>query len=176
MNIAEILKKCPKGTKLYSPIFGEVELDNVDDKKYPITCITRNVGYELFTSEGKYFLDYPDTECVLFPSKDQRDWRKFIVPDQVPDTVPDTVPDQKPKTELKPFDKVLARDDDDREWRCDFFSHLGDKEGVFICLTTWWKQCIPYEGNEHLLGTTNNPNNETEKENNRRSKSGRHTG
>lgn len=147
MNIAEILKKCPKGTKLYSPIFGEVELDNVDDKKYPITCITRNVGYELFTSEGKYFLDYPDTECVLFPSKTQRDWSKFGANDQATD--------QKPKIELKPFDKVLVRDSNYGKWECDIFNHIDN--GIYNCFRSYWYQCIKYEGNEHLLGTKNKP-------------------
>lgn len=159
MNIAEILKKCPKGTKLYSPIYGKLELIGVEyNHKYPIACrqleanAPQNFALEeevTFTEHGRYLKYYPNSECMLFPSKDQRDWNKFIVPDQVND--------QKPKTELKPFDKVLVRDDDGREWRCDFFSHLGYKGGVFICFTTWWKQCIPYEGNEHLLGTTNKP-------------------
>ena len=145
MNIAEILKDCPEDTKLYSPIFGEMELDNVDDKKYPITCITRNVGYELFTSEGKYFLDYPDSECMLFPSKTQRDWSKF------------GVAEKKTKHKFKPFDKVLVRDRDDKKWDCDIFCHLDDKERVFICIRNWWRQCIHYKGNEHLLGTKNKP-------------------
>lgn len=150
MNIAEILKECPKGTKLYSPIYGELELEEVkDEQNFSIYCITKKRELDAFTSEGRIYSDYPDAECVLFPSKDQRDWNKFIVPDQVND--------QKPKTELKPFDKVLVRDRDNREWGCDIFCHLGDKEGVFICLFSWWRQCIPYEGNEHLLGTTNNP-------------------
>lgn len=150
MNIAEILKKCPKGTKLYSPVYGEVAFIEVNDRgKYPIVCMDKRGAYEPFASDGRLLSILPDTECVLFPSKDQRDWNKFIVPDQVND--------QKPKTELKPFDKVLVRDRDDREWVCDIFSHLGDKEGVFICLSSWWRQCIPYEGNEHLLGTTNKP-------------------
>lgn len=151
MNIAEILKKCPKGTKLYSPLCGEIELVRVkDEERYPITCCVKGYrAYNTFTSDGRFFSHYSDSECVLFPSKDQRDWNKFIVPDQVND--------QKPKTELKPFDKVLVRDDDGREWRCDFFSHLGYKGGVFICFTTYWHQCIPYEGNEHLLNTTNKP-------------------
>ena len=150
MNIAEILKKCPKGMKLYSPIFGEVEFVKVKyGESYAIHCIVKDGTLDYFTSDGRLYCDYPDAECVLFPSKDQRDWNKFIVPDQVPD--------QETKHQFKPFDKVLVRDGDDIEWRCDFFSHLGDKEGVFICLTTWWKQCIPYEGNEHLLGTTNKP-------------------
>lgn len=150
MNIAEILKKCPKGMKLYSPVFGEVEFVKVKyGESYAIHCITKDEALDYFTSDGRLYCDFPDAECMLFPSKDQRDWNKFIVPDQVPD--------QGTKHQFKPFDKVLVRDGDDIEWRCDFFSHLGDKEGVFICLTTWWHQCIPYEGNEHLLGTTNKP-------------------
>lgn len=147
MNIAEILKKCPKGMKLYSPLFGELELSFVEGEH--ISCITKKRTCGLFTSDGKYFGGYSDAECMLFPSRDQRDWNKFIVPDQVPD--------QETKHQFKPFDKVLVRDRDDREWGCDIFSHLGDKKGVFICLFSWWKQCIPYEGNEHLLGTTNKP-------------------
>lgn len=146
MNIAEILKKCPKGMKLYSPVYGEVEFVKVKyGKSYAIHCITKDGSLDYFTSDGRFYCDFPDAECMLFPSKDQRDWSKFVVPDQ------------ENKYQFKPFDKVLVRDGDDIEWRCDFFSHLGDKEGVFICLTTWWKQCIPYEGNEHLLGTTNKP-------------------
>ena len=87
MNIAEILRKCPKGTKLYSPVFGEVELIEVDydedyDEDYPITCITKNRVYYSFTSDGMLFSDYSDTECMLFPSKDQRDWSKFDILDQ----------------------------------------------------------------------------------------------
>lgn len=146
MNVAEILKKYPKGTKLYSPLYGEIELVSVYDKKYPIVCSHKvnNVEYyRTFTEEGKC-RDY-NAELMLYPSRDQRDWNKF------------GVTNQKTIHQFKPFDRVLVRDDDDTTWRCDFFSHLGDKEGVFICLTTWWKQCIPYDGNEHLLRTTNNP-------------------
>lgn len=145
MNIAEILKKCPKYTNLYSPIFGEVKLVGVD-KKY-ITCRTSDGFEDSFQYDGKYMAKYHDAECMLFPSRDQRDWSKFGVTDQTTD--------QKQKTELKPFDKVLVRDSDHLKWECDLFSHLGDKEDVFVCISDWWRQCIPYEGNEHLLGTTN---------------------
>ncbi len=140
MNIAEILKNCPKGTKLYSSIFGEVELLRVD--KHSITCMIDFGAEESFQSDGRILLDYPDAECVLFPSKDQRDWSKF------------GATNKETKPQFKPFDKVLVRDRDDRKWGCDLFCHLGDKEGVFVCISSWWKQCIPYEGNEHLLGTT----------------------
>lgn len=77
MNIAEILKQCPKDTKLYSTAFGEVELINV----YPSagTILVRNINNTHFTfyNNGSYTLH---GECVLFPSKDQRDWNKFRLP------------------------------------------------------------------------------------------------
>lgn len=73
MNIAEILKDCPIGTKLYSPVLGEVELTKVDyDEEYSITCTTKNGVYGLFTRDGLLFFDYSDTECMLFPSKDRK--------------------------------------------------------------------------------------------------------
>lgn len=80
MNIAEMLKSCPKGTKLYSTVFGEVILIKIDmDEKYPI-IVSKLDGMETsFTKEGRY-VDYPKSECVLFPSKDQRDWSKFRLP------------------------------------------------------------------------------------------------
>ena len=58
--------------------------------------------------------------------------------------------------QFKPFDKVLVRDDYKDEWRASFFSHI--REGLSRYVTTGlvWKFCIPYEGNEYLLGTTNN--------------------
>lgn len=146
MNIAEILKDCPKGTKLYSPLFGELELSFVEGEH--ISCITKKRTCGLFTSEGKYFGGYSDAECMLFPSRDQRDWSKFIVPDKVND--------QKPKTELKPFDKVLVRYGDGYVWQCNFFSSM-DEDDYYVCVSSYWHQCIPFEGNEHLLGTTNDP-------------------
>ena len=61
------------------------------------------------------------------------------------------------KPELKPFDKVLVRDNNTDVWQIELFE--SDKtaflEYGYACLTTSWRQCIPYEGNEHLLGTNN---------------------
>lgn len=80
MNIVEILKYCPKGTKLYSTVVGEVTLDKIDkDEKYPIIVHTCDYTKTTFTEEGRY-VEYPTSECVIFPSKDQRDWRKFRLP------------------------------------------------------------------------------------------------
>lgn len=81
MNIANLLKYCPKGTKLYSLIHGEVTLDEVDvNSTYPITVVACKNSYESFSSEGLLYKCYPDSECILFPSKEQRDWNEFRIP------------------------------------------------------------------------------------------------
>lgn len=80
MNIAEILKHCPKGTKLYSTVHGEVTLRKVYDEcsyPYPI-YIDISTSHESFTKEGRLYED--KGECVLFPSKNQKDWNKFRIP------------------------------------------------------------------------------------------------
>ena len=61
--------------------------------------------------------------------------------------------DLKPKVELKPFDKVLVRDSKSSKWRANLFSHKNVNE-PYYCVYATWNYCIPYEGNEHLLGTT----------------------
>lgn len=79
MNIAEILKYCPKGTKLYCTLCGNAELGEITNIG---TIVIRKVADAISTS---YTLDYEGRysnsgECVLFPSKDQRDWNKFRLP------------------------------------------------------------------------------------------------
>lgn len=59
---------------------------------------------------------------------------------------------------FKPFDKVLVRNDDNWKWNGELFlRYVEDNKFQYECLTTSYSQCIPYEGNEHLLGTTDNP-------------------
>lgn len=61
--------------------------------------------------------------------------------------------DLKPKVELKPFDKVLVRDSKSDKWRANLLGYI-DKDEYYHCVYANWVYCIPYEGNEHLLGTT----------------------
>lgn len=148
MNIAEILKDCPKGTKLYSSLYGEVELVKVKDNTiYPIvvSCLEFENYIMKFDKDGKNMTAHK--EPTLFPSKTQRDWNKFGTNDQSTD--------QKPKIELKPFDKVLVRDSNYGKWECDIFNHIDN--GIYNCFRSYWYQCIKYEGNEHLLETINKP-------------------
>lgn len=63
--------------------------------------------------------------------------------------------DLKPKWTPKPFDKVLVRDSKSSKWRANLFSHKNIDE-PYYCVYASWNYCIPYEGNEHLLGTTEN--------------------
>lgn len=61
--------------------------------------------------------------------------------------------DLKPKFELKPFDKVLVRERKGQAWAISFFGYKDDN--YYICTNgCFWMQCIPYIGNEHLLGTS----------------------
>ena len=62
----------------------------------------------------------------------------------------------KPSHHFQPFDRVLVRDYDDGKWTIEFFERKV-KCGTFMCLHSSWKECIPYEGNESLLNTTDMP-------------------
>lgn len=69
----------------------------------------------------------------------------------------ETLEIEKPKCEFKPFDKVLGRNEKDDVWEADLFSHYREESQYpFRCIGFSRKYCIPYEGNEHLLGTTDN--------------------
>lgn len=82
----------------------------------------------------------------LLPIAEQDDW--------------ELVPDKFDITTLKPFDKVLVRDTNTQKWTADVFSFF-DKTHVYpyVCVGHYTNQCIPYFGNEHLLGTTNDCDN-----------------
>lgn len=79
INIVEILKDKPQGTKLYSSACGKCKLEKVDDKSFKISFYNSKFG---FMNGGEGYLDkngklYDDGECVVFPSKEMRDWSKF---------------------------------------------------------------------------------------------------
>lgn len=233
INIAEILRDMPKGTKLYSPLFGKGNLDEVctsDRKTYPIkVLITYTDTLVGFTKNGHYVDGFDGEECLLFPSARMRDWSKFFKrgdivynphsqmyavfecwanddytefnttinyykdhtfgEEEVCDTEcfvkandeqktlfiaaaekhfggkynPETlrvepVKVAEPKCSFKPFDKVLVRYGNGI-WGATFFSRYDNKSAwAYVgvdCIN--WEQCIPYEGNEHLLGTDKSP-------------------
>lgn len=233
INIAEILRNMPKGTKLYSPLFGKCECIEVVNSKRPIVIKAQSANgavTEDFSGNGRFIDGLEDAECLLFPSAKMRDWSKFFKrgdvvrnhyngmiavfdgwanddytefnttinyykdhtfgEEEVCDTVcfvkandeqktlfiaaaekynngkynQETlrvrpVKVSKPMCSFKPFQKVLVRDDKDDVWKADYFSHYeeDDESLPYICVGSFYKLCIPYEGNEHLLGTDKSP-------------------
>lgn len=228
LNIAKILKNKPKGTKLYSMIHGKCSSETVTDEIFKINFCTSRFG---LTQSGectliKFGNMYDGGECIIFPSKEMRDWSKFqwekgdvlisndggtevIFDKWYDDTYTnfyckhylnsenknkivyyeeflctterysledkdiaqtyintiekrldgnlETLEIEKPKCEFKPFDKVLGRNEKDDVWEADLFSHYREESQYpFRCIGFSRKYCIPYEGNEHLLGTTDN--------------------
>lgn len=279
INIAELLRNSPKGTKLYSPIFGDVYLDKI--KPHLAVVVTIRGIKEEFLYDGRYSID---GECMLFPSKENRDWSTFGISFNDGDIVAtgsgtwigittggkadkfiptycvikwddtfeayfdrketwafnrlateeekqklfaaikangykwnaetktleklvepkfkrgdkikkkdsdedivlitditddyyivetkygmeitisiniqknyELVTDKFDINTLKPFDKVLVRDNDKKCWFADIYSHYLGKDKIyqFQCIGMTAKQCITYKNNEHLLGTTN---------------------
>ena len=88
-NLVSILKHCPEGTKLYSPVFGEVTLYSVDNRNIDVivTNYSDETTHIAFSRLGRLILGYSNAECVLFPSKDQRDWSKFRIPTKKGDVI-----------------------------------------------------------------------------------------
>ena len=149
IDLTKILKDCPKGTKLYSTIHGEVTLIDSNDtsQHYPISVRLNDKKVEIFTYEGK-LLNKFDGECILFPSKNQRDWSKFTAPWYKKEKFD-------PKT-LNAFDRVLVRNYKTTKWRCDHFSHFdGGNYNPCIASCCSYTFCVPYnEETKHLVGTT----------------------
>lgn len=231
-NIAEILKYCRDGLPLWSPAYGNTELKNATDTG---VIIRTKCGYILLNVDGKL---HAEGECMLFPSKEQRDWEEFwpyedgdvvalreegIAPqlfifketakrgtaycyvfldkDDSLDIIGgryfvncfatkseedrlfkalekngyrwDPVKKELESIEivaaeekaekfdintLKPFDKVLVRDDSTMNWIIDLWMGArGYDNWKYHCLGSSHIQCIPYEGNEHLLLTEDMP-------------------
>lgn len=232
INIAEILRDMPKGTKLYSPLFGKCECVGVNNSKRPISIKAQRTDSTVaqgFMKDGRFFDGFRDADTVLFPSAKMRCWDKFFKrgdivynphsqmyavfecwvnddytefnttinyyknhtfgEEEVCDTEcfvkangeqkalfiaaaekhcggkcnPETLQVEpvkvvEPKCSFKPFDKVLVRCGNGI-WGATFFSRCDNKSAwAYVGVDcNNWEQCIPYEGNEHLLGTDKSP-------------------
>ena len=158
IDLTKILEGCPKGTEFYHAGYGRVwfvgisidsNYSNYPD--YPILLSLCNDPYcpnIPLTKKGTISARY-EGECLLFPSKEQRDWSKF---ERFWD---------KPKIKkfdintLQPFDKVLVRNTLTTLWKADFysFSKYPDQD-MAKCVGGYWFNCIPYnEDTKYLIGT-----------------------
>lgn len=73
INVAEILKDKPENTKLYSPLFGDVYFSYIENS---IINVKHHGGITKFFDNSRYY-NYPESEPLLFPSKEMRDWSKY---------------------------------------------------------------------------------------------------
>lgn len=143
INLCEILKYCPKDTKLYCTFLGDVLFSKIVNNK--IFVHIGNTEYS-FYSDGKFICD---GECVIFPSKEQRDWSKFKVP----------IKKFNPK-DFKSFDKVLLREGYGFKWHPTFLEKIlkepsGEYSAVELISECKWDMCIPYnDETKHLVDTT----------------------
>ena len=152
LDLTRILKDCPKGWKFWSSIFGEVEFDQIVEsinfKNLKYVNVKKNNVTWSFYSDATFPIDnIKSDEILLYPSKYQRDWSKFTAPWYKKEKFD-------PKT-LKPFDKILVRDEECQLWRCNFFSYI--HKGItypYIATNLGYIFCIPYnEETKHLIGT-----------------------
>ena len=152
IDLTKILKDCPEGFELYSSIHGAVtfvELSNSENSRIPIIVrLARGKGMTNYSKDGRFFLNYIDAECCLFPSKEQRDWSKFTAPWYKNEKFD-------PKT-LQPYDKVLVNDHPDIMWKVDFYSHKDESKAYpYRCIGNSYTYCIPYnDETKQLVGTT----------------------
>ena len=147
IDLTKILKDCPIGTEFWSDNYGKVQFYSIKESfDKPILTKRADESIASYTKEGWCSVAFP-ANCLLWPSKDCRDWSKFTAPWYKKDKFD-------PKT-LKPFDKVLARDDDG-VWDCDFFSYIRNRDirCPYVTTASCWDFCIPYnDDTKHLVGT-----------------------
>ena len=110
VDLTKILKNCPEGTIFWSDVYGETKFICVDTTiQHPIKTERADGITAYYTKEGWWSKDFP-ASCLLWPSKDCRDWSKFTAPWYRKEKERFD-----PKT-LKPFDKVLVRDAEKLKW------------------------------------------------------------
>ena len=148
LNLCEILKNCPEGTELWSDNYGIVKFVNVATEwDTPIRVKLTNGFIARYTEEGWCDKRFP-ANCLLWPSRDCRDWSKFTAPWPKKEKFD-------PKT-LRAFDRVITRNKYD-EWTCTLFSHIGNKPNtrfIYVTCESVYEYCIPYnDETKHLVGT-----------------------
>ncbi len=145
LNLCEILKNCPEGTELWSDNYGKVRFLCIE-KRFDEPIVTRRTDgcNSTYTKEGWYSINFP-ASCLLWPSKNCRDWSKFTAPWLKKEKFD-------PKT-LKPFDRIIVRNDSER-WLCTIFSYIGEGCYPYNTVSGNYAHCIPYnDDTKHLVGT-----------------------
>ena len=143
IDLTKILKDCPKGTEFWSPMLGDVKFIRINKSK--IIVDTKECSWEINSDSTVQIDCFTSVEPMLFPSREQRDWRKWVCPKP-------KKPKFDPKT-LQPFDNVLVRDANHNYWCGDILYHINNDKWCDISFCSY-VQVIPYnEDTKHLVGT-----------------------
>lgn len=159
LDLTKILDGCPEGTEFYHVGYGRVWFVGINlNSNYPIKLSLYNDDCIHAAASAKGTLDVLyNGECLLVPSKDQRDWSKFVRFWDKP-----KVRKFDPKT-FQPFDKVLARCKKSH-WMPTLFGFFIDKNNEdpltpftderVVCVDVGYHECVPYnDDTKHLVGT-----------------------
>lgn len=168
----ETAKKIRKGERLGQIVTekgrNRAEIVYEDDlcNAYPLLVVIHSIPVlaDWFSSTGKAFNDanrlllevpeyatFKDREVLSNEPKAKEYLKRFFGIEE------------KPKYEFKPFDKVLVRNEEDEGWSISLFAreitvYSDELAYEYECSNgTLWNCCIPFEGNEYLLGTAENP-------------------
>ena len=149
VDLTKILENCPEGWEFWSDNYGKVQFLRINrNLQHPIIVRRTNGSSAYYTKEGWCNIEFP-ANCLLWPSKDCRDWSKFSAPWYKSGKFD-------PKT-LQPFDKVLVKNSINCDiWKCGLFSHIQDNAVLFkySCAGSSYEVCIPYnDDTKYLLGT-----------------------
>lgn len=127
LDLVKILENAPVGTELYSVMHGKVKIQRVEKQgDYNIVVMDEGIAFHSYTKEGK-FKAGDLGECLLYPSKECRDWNEF-------------------KVDLLEGTPVMASDDK-KNWRLRFYYrdkrtyNAGYKYGD----TTPWGYIVPVD-------------------------------
>lgn len=141
INIVNILRNIPVGYPLYCTMCGWVKFKRIDKgSEYPIECTYDNNSKLLYFDKYGRYVNSDNAECVIFPSDNYKIWDY-------------TSFGNFNKNSLRPFDKVLVRDNIADIWKISLFGHIVNN--LYYCINeVSWHYCIPYNSHtEHLLGT-----------------------
>lgn len=148
VDLLKILKYCPKGWRFYTTVWGEVAFIEYNRCGRCGSFIfdpidMGNIDEVHINTDGTYCCF---GECIIFPSKEQRDWSKFNAPWYKKDKFD-------PKT-LNPFDRVLVRNCRAYKWKCEHFSYFKeDDDYPCMCCSNSYAFCVPYnDDTKHLVG------------------------
>ena len=151
LDLTKILKYCPKGWKFYSPVWGDLIFIEYNRCGRCGSFIfdpidIGNIDTVSLNTDGTYCCF---GECIIFPSKEQRDWSKFNAPWYKKEKFD-------PNT-LKPFDRVLVRNFKANKWKCEHFSYFNEgNDYACMCSSNSYAFCVPYnDDTKHLVGTSN---------------------